>query len=175
MDLPAEIAPAPALAAPMPLDTQLRQWCPLCKCWLWSLARYLLHMQGERHSANCLHHLRNRPMLVCGFCGWYVLVSIEAHCVSRNHVTHLNAFLNLGLAYRYTCNTFNYMRIRPGNRRPDSMENRALRFDAVADRLYAQHLTIHSQLNWPWEALARDEVEDEEEIYEVVEDLHANP
>ena len=112
-------------------------------------------------------------MVVCGFCGWYVLTSIEAHCVSRNHVMHLHSFLSLNGVY--ACDTTNYMRIRPGNRRPDTLENRALRFDEVADKLYVRHLSIHSQLAWPWEVLARDERADEEEVYEVVEDHNVNP
>ena len=45
----------------------------------------------------------------------------------------------------------------------------ALRFDAVADKLYHQHMQIHNGHYFPLEAVLDTNVE--EEVYEVVEEL----
>ena len=171
----AAAAAPPAAALPPSILEANRIYCLLCKLFSASPAALLTHMQSPRHSFNCLYMLRQMPVLKCFVCNMLMLGPVEDHLISERHATNWYRFIVLKVPC--DCNVYNYVRVAHGPNRPDTPVWRALRFDAVADQLYRQHLQMHRGYHFPLhddyiELPLPDEMEEEDVDEEEVEELY---
>jgi len=86
--------------------------------------------------------------------------------ISRRHAINWYRFIVQEVPL--DCNAYNYVRVAQSRGRPDSPVWRNLRFDAVADQLYSQHLQMHQGYHFPLhDDYAGEEEVDESEVEEV--------
>ena len=165
MPAAATAAAPPAVTPPPSIMVANRQYCPLCKLWCASTGHLLEHCKETEHSAKCLYFLRRKHFVKCFVCNQLMLEPVEDHLISKLHA--INWYRFIVDEVQLDCNAYNYVRVAQSRGRPDSLVWRTLRFDAVADQLYSQHLQMHRGYYFPLHDDYVEEEVDESEVEEV--------
>ena len=137
----------PAAAIPPSIMEAHPILCPLCKVWANSPGLFLRHCKEPQHSANCLYLLREKEMLICKICNKLMLGSVHEHLVSERHAR--NWYKLIVEKVPFGCTAYDFLRVVKLRKRPDTPVWSDLRLDAVADKLYKDHLLMHRSHYFP--------------------------